>query len=148
MIYLINSAFHAAHMLTQHEGACRNLHGHTYNVQVALEVPDSDVFQTNRNMAVDFSELKGVVDAAVRQFDHALIGPPEVIKGLLGEDETRKVLVTKGDPTVEEIARIMHKQIGFFLAQASINLGILITFRAIQIFETEKQGVRYEPQSE
>jgi 6-pyruvoyltetrahydropterin/6-carboxytetrahydropterin synthase len=55
--------FDAAHVLTNHAGQCRNLHGHTYHVIV--EVSD---------MVIDFKDLKQVIrDVIVERFDHAFI---------------------------------------------------------------------------
>jgi 6-pyruvoyltetrahydropterin/6-carboxytetrahydropterin synthase len=49
--------FEAAHRLPRHPGACRELHGHSYELVVGVErtVGPSD------GMVLDFSELKGIV---------------------------------------------------------------------------------------
>jgi len=62
--------FDCAHMLSNYDGKCNNLHGHTYKLQVTLEG------KTNKNtyMLIDFNELKSILDSAVMQkFDHAVI---------------------------------------------------------------------------
>lgn len=48
--------FSAAHKLIDYEGNCANLHGHTWGVEVLLEVPD-DV-----DMAIDFREAKQAIE--------------------------------------------------------------------------------------
>jgi len=69
--------FHAAHFLPNHEGLCRNLHGHTYKLKVEvrsalpnyLEKKDSG---PEMGMVVDFSILKKVVEENVlRELDHS-----------------------------------------------------------------------------
>jgi 6-pyruvoyltetrahydropterin/6-carboxytetrahydropterin synthase len=61
--------FDAAHVLTNHTGQCKNLHGHTYRivVEVAEGVDDHD-------MVIDFKDLKQVVrDVILDRFDHAFV---------------------------------------------------------------------------
>ena len=61
--------FDAAHVLINHVGQCKNLHGHTYRVvvEVAEVVGDSD-------MVIDFKDLKQVIyDVVLARFDHAFI---------------------------------------------------------------------------
>jgi 6-pyruvoyltetrahydropterin/6-carboxytetrahydropterin synthase len=61
--------FDAAHVLTNHAGQCRNLHGHTYRVivEVAEEVDGQD-------MVIGFKDLKQVLrEVILERFDHAFI---------------------------------------------------------------------------
>lgn len=61
--------FDAAHVLTNHRGHCKNLHGHTYRlvVEVAQVDPDAD-------MVIDFKDLKKVMQEVILdRFDHAFI---------------------------------------------------------------------------
>jgi len=59
--------FEAAHRLPRHEGKCRLPHGHSYRLAVTVERevdPES-------GLAIDFSELKAVVEREVLQaLDH------------------------------------------------------------------------------
>ena len=45
--------FDAAHVLTNHQGLCKNLHGHTYRVDVSVAQGDGDT----RDMVIDFKDL-------------------------------------------------------------------------------------------
>jgi len=61
--------FDAAHVLTHHEGQCRNLHGHTY--RVIVEVAEAE---DGRDMVIDFKDLKQVIrEVILDRFDHAFI---------------------------------------------------------------------------
>lgn len=81
-----------AHMLSGHQGLCRNVHGHTYKMHV--EVAHFGTRQTHSNsepdkegMVVDFKELKQIVtDKIVSKFDHAFIA-------WRNGDETEKAVV-------------------------------------------------------
>ena len=62
--------FDAAHVLTNHAGLCRNLHGHTYRVEVSVagEADGGD------GMVIDFKDLKSLLAETVcARFDHAFI---------------------------------------------------------------------------
>lgn len=57
--------FDCAHMLSNYEGKCANLHGHTYHGTVTISgMPDGDT-----SMVVDYNDIKRVVD----MFDHAIV---------------------------------------------------------------------------
>jgi len=61
--------FAAAHLLTGHAGACRNLHGHTY--RLVVEVEES---AEGSDMVMDFKDLKHILrDVILERFDHAFM---------------------------------------------------------------------------
>ena len=62
--------FDAAHVLTNHQGLCKNLHGHTYRVDVSVTQPEGDT----RDMVIDFKDLKLIANEVVcDRFDHAFV---------------------------------------------------------------------------
>ena len=54
--------FEAAHHLPNHNGKCRNLHGHNYRVRVVVEGDpvDPDGKSSDEGMVVDFAELSSI----------------------------------------------------------------------------------------
>ena len=64
--------FDAAHMLNGHEGNCKNLHGHTYKLQVGVRGPIKEERGTSdEGMVLDFDQLKQVVKREIIQkLDH------------------------------------------------------------------------------
>lgn len=67
--------FDSAHMLSNYNGKCGNIHGHTYKLKVFIKgYPiESDVDQKG-GMILDFSEIKKIIDNyLLNKFDHALI---------------------------------------------------------------------------
>ena len=59
--------FEAAHKLPLHPGKCRELHGHSYHLVVAVDRP----VDATTGMAIDFSDLKLVVRReVVDRLDH------------------------------------------------------------------------------
>ncbi|MGN0855230.1 MAG: 6-carboxytetrahydropterin synthase QueD [Kiritimatiellia bacterium] len=62
--------FDAAHVLTNHQGLCKNLHGHTYRVDVSVAQAEDDAC----DMVIDFKDLKRIATEVVcNRFDHAFI---------------------------------------------------------------------------
>lgn len=56
--------FSAAHRLSFHKGQCKNLHGHTWKVEVA-------VWQAEyKDMVVDFGEIKSIIR---EELDHKVL---------------------------------------------------------------------------
>lgn len=61
--------FDAAHVLTNHQGLCKNLHGHTYRVDVAVATPDLEA-----DMVMDFTDIKRIATEEIcSRFDHAFV---------------------------------------------------------------------------
>ncbi len=61
--------FDMAHRLSFHKGKCRNLHGHSYRMEVVLEgEPDEN------GMLIDFQEMKRIVkEHVVDILDHSTV---------------------------------------------------------------------------
>ena len=102
--------FDAAHVLTDHQGLCRNLHGHTYRVDVSVST------ETDGDMVIDFKELKGVLtEVILGRFDHSFIYNP----GSAGESEIAAVVEKHGmrtvaipfRSTVENLARMFYNEL-------------------------------------
>ena len=85
--------FDAAHILTNHQGLCKNLHGHTYRVDVSVAQGSGDT----RDMVIDFKDLKRIASEVVcERFDHAFIYNTESA----GEREIAAVVEKNGMRTV------------------------------------------------
>ncbi len=62
--------FESAHRLPNHPGQCRELHGHSYELWVTVDRP----VETSSGMALDFSDLKRIVqEAVVTRLDHRYV---------------------------------------------------------------------------
>lgn len=85
--------FDAAHILTNHQGLCKNLHGHTYRVDVSVTQEAGDT----RDMVIDFKDLKKIATETIcDRFDHAFIYNTESV----GEKEIAAVVEKHGMRTV------------------------------------------------
>ena len=102
------SAFDAAHFLSDYDGKCENLHGHRWRVIAWIEVDELQTSGQEKDMVVDFGDFKRALRSLAAQFDHMFIVEegslaPETIAAL--ESETFKLLVGPWRTTSENFAR-------------------------------------------
>lgn len=68
-------SFEMAHSLSGYDGACREIHGHSYKLFVTVQgKPNDDPSDPKYGMVMDFGELKRIVGRLiVDRYDHALV---------------------------------------------------------------------------
>ncbi|PKM79336.1 MAG: 6-carboxytetrahydropterin synthase QueD [Firmicutes bacterium HGW-Firmicutes-13] len=103
-----------AHILSDHKGLCKNLHGHTYRMQVQISRKNKGLLQNTLHsdgMVIDFSDLKDIVQKKfIDPLDHAFMhwrnsnDPVEHQIAELLKNNGKKVITVNYRPTVEEIA--------------------------------------------
>ena len=64
-----------AHALYNYAGKCKNIHGHSYTLQVTvIGTPINESGDPEDGLIIDFGDLKKIVNEnVVDQFDHALV---------------------------------------------------------------------------
>ena len=108
--------FEMAHALWNYDGACRNIHGHSYKLFITVAgVPSRDQGHPKFGMVIDFTDLKKLVKEPIVDFlDHSLV----VYRAAEGEtlDAVRalyeKVHVFDFQPTCENLVLYMVEIIG------------------------------------
>ncbi|MDG2959337.1 6-carboxytetrahydropterin synthase QueD [Bisgaard Taxon 10/6] len=119
-------SFDMAHILDGHDGKCRNLHGHTYKLQVEVS---GDLYQQGpkKGMVMDFADLKDIVKTLILEpMDHAFIYDTSSereckIAALLNELDSK----TFGMPTrttAEEMARFIFNRLKSELPLSAVRL--------------------------
>lgn len=119
-------SFDMAHILDGHDGKCRNLHGHTYKLQVEVS---GDLYQQGpkKGMVMDFADLKDIVKTLILEpMDHAFIYDTSSereckIAALLNELNSK----TFGMPTrttAEEMARFIFNRLKSELPLSAVRL--------------------------
>jgi 6-pyruvoyltetrahydropterin/6-carboxytetrahydropterin synthase len=109
--------FEMAHALWNYDGACRNIHGHSYKLFVTVEgIPNNDSGHPKFGMVIDFGDLKKLVKEPVVDFlDHSLVvyreSEGETLEAVRSLYE--KVHVFDFQPTCENLVlyiveKIMH----------------------------------------
>jgi 6-pyruvoyltetrahydropterin/6-carboxytetrahydropterin synthase len=88
------------HRLPFHSGHCRNLHGHSYRMRVAISGRPDD-----HGMVMDFYDLGAIVDPIVAMLDHAFIcdSGDEVMQRFFRDYPDFKVVHVPFTTTVENI---------------------------------------------
>ena len=68
-------SFEAGHALYGYDGKCKNLHGHSYHLEVTvMGTPITDTSNVKCGMVIDFGDLKKIVkEDIVDVFDHSMI---------------------------------------------------------------------------
>ncbi len=114
----VSTDFSAAHSLPRHPGKCKNLHGHTYKVDVVVEGDKKE----DTECVADFSEVKAVVEEVIDLVDHKFLN--EIISY----------------PTSENIALFMKEQLEKKLNDS--NLGV--SLYSLRIWEGKDKWVMVE----
>jgi 6-pyruvoyltetrahydropterin/6-carboxytetrahydropterin synthase len=123
-----------AHMLANHNGKCRNIHGHTYKMQVEIAQNKggltSNMGKTDHGMVLEFNDIKEIVNRLiVDKLDHAFLywkdstDPMEHEIAEVLKKYDRKMVVIDYRPTAEEMALSFKKEID---AEIS-SLGVIVT---------------------
>ena len=129
--------FDSAHLLSNYDGKCNNLHGHTYKLQVTLE----GEVDSKSGMLLDFNKIKEVLNVAILQhFDHAII----FSSAELQENSEKELLLwackfnkkyielPEGKSTCENMAPIIKAYIRVYLKNIKVeNLDV-----SVKLWET------------
>ena len=97
--------FETAHRLSKdYLGKCSNIHGHSWNGEIAVTAPKLDVF----DMAIDFSDIKEFCKMVESKLDHKLIlWVNDPLVPLLQDADT-EVFTMQKNPTSEALAEMIY----------------------------------------
>ena len=117
----VREHFDAAHYLRGYRGKCENLHGHRFQVMVAVRASAVDQI----GLAFDFAELKRHLREILERLDHTCLNevPP----------------FDRINPSSENIAATIYSELEGRLAGVSIS--------SVQVCESPEACVTYLPQS-
>lgn len=116
--------FSAAHSLRDYPGACRNLHGHNWTVQVFLCADSLD----GSGMAVDFRTVKKELDAILSELDHHYLNELPAFREM--------------NPTSENLARHIYQRLSDALGNPRVRVS------GVRVRESANSGVLYSPGGE
>lgn len=132
--------WHCSHQLENHSGLCKNIHGHTYKLEVEVTGPIHNTKKlTDEGMIVDFATFKKYVkEKVVDKFDHALIlnsenGDAELYK--LAKQKGWKTLIMPYRTTAENMCIWIYNQL-----KDIDNLQII----RIRLYETDTSYAEYK----
>ena len=140
----------SAHMLYGHKGLCKNVHGHTYKMQVEVARTDSedDVISNgaSEGMVIDFKALKEIVKGElVDKLDHAYITSGD--SSATEEYQITELLTSLGmkiydlgeRPTAENMAREFARFINRRLNEAYYGIRLV----SVTVWETPTSFSKY-----
>lgn len=126
--------FDAAHILTNHRGLCKNLHGHTY--RVAISVTRAEGLEVD--MVIDFKDLKTIAEEVIcERFDHAFIynstseGECEI--AAVVQKHAMRTVALPFRSTAENLARNFYGELRKRIPEIS----------AVKVWETEESCAEY-----
>jgi len=96
---LVKDKFSSAHNLRNYNGKCENIHGHTFEVELLLELEKLNSI----GISIDFKDVKKVLKCELEKLDHYYlnqISPFDTI-----------------NPSAENIAKFLYKSIKKELAE-------------------------------
>ena len=135
-----------AHLLEDHKGLCKNVHGHDYKMYVTVErIGDKADNPSDAGMVIDFQDLKKVVNVAIIEpLDHAFVfnlndETSVEIADFLGSKIRQKIYGFPFRPTAENMA----KQFFLDINAAFSDLGLSNRCKCITLYETETSSASY-----
>lgn len=115
----VELSFSSAHSLRGYEGACENLHGHNWKVEVTVESAGLD----NLGMVMDFKRIKSEAKKVIDALDHRFLNEVPPFETV--------------NPTAENIAAHIYSGVG-----ASLNGGGIRVSR-VKVWESDTSAASY-----
>ncbi len=107
--------FEMAHSLTDYDGLCKNIHGHSYHLDVTvIGEPIRDTTSPKLGMIIDFGDLKNIVHKEIiGQLDHALLLNEKSDRELISilKKHYEKIVLLPYQPTTENLLEDMALRI-------------------------------------
>jgi len=113
--------FSAAHQLKDFKGACENLHGHNWKIEVCITSESLD----EAGVVIDFRLLRKHLNTVIAGLDHKFLNQLDPFRDR--------------NPSSENIARYVAKQLAILLDDPKINL------RSVSAWESETACATYYP---
>ena len=74
----VSASFSAAHAIKGMVGSCEKLHGHNWKVEIHVVTDDLD----NRGVAIDYRELRSLLQQIVNRLDHSVLNEVPELEGI------------------------------------------------------------------
>ena len=113
----IKDSIASAHFLRGYEGMCKNLHGHTWKIEVVISSSSLDKI----GMVADFIDIKKKLKSFLSALDHVCLNDLPYFK--------------EHNPTTENIAKYIYQN---FSKQVA-----LLKISRVQVWESDSASVTY-----
>ena len=127
-------SFEMAHALRNYDGLCRNIHGHSYKMDITLAgQPLHDESSPKNGMVMDFGDLKRLVnEEIISLMDHALVLNDKTDAQLIEvlKQNYEKIVTVEFQPTTENL-------LNFIAAKIQSRLPETVTLACVRLRETD-----------
>jgi len=128
-------SFEMAHVLSNYDGPCRNVHGHSYKLFVTLSgIPIYDSSNPKNGMVIDFTDLKNIVlNKIVNQFDHSV-----VISRDFDREKTEMMIKIFGNTVIVDYQPTCENMVADFAERLRHEIPGGIKLHSLRLYETTK----------
>ena len=134
-------SFEMAHALRNYDGLCRNIHGHSYKMDITLAgQPLRDEFSPKNGMVMDFGDLKRIVnEEIISLLDHALVLNAKTDTQLVDvlKQNYEKIVIVEFQPTTENL-------LNFIADKLKAKLSERVKLTRIRLRETDTSYADWE----
>jgi 6-pyruvoyltetrahydropterin/6-carboxytetrahydropterin synthase len=127
-------SFEMAHALRNYDGLCRNIHGHSYKMDITLAgQPLQDENSPKNGMVMDFGDLKRLVnEEIISLLDHALVLNAKTDAQLVDvlKQNYEKIVTVDFQPTTENLLE-------FIAAKIQLRLPNNVKLSCVRLRETD-----------
>ena len=105
--------FEMAHAIHGYAGACRHVHGHSYELHVSVAADDNHkAYIPAPGFVTDFKEIKKLVNAAViERFDHKLLLSKAFLEEYPFYTSQENLVSWEAEPTAENMLLFIQKML-------------------------------------
>ena len=134
-------SFEMAHALRNYDGLCRNIHGHSYKMDITLAgQPLHDESSPKNGMVMDFGDLKRLVnEEIISLLDHALVlnakTDAKLVEAL--QQNYEKIVIVDFQPTTENL-------LNFIADKLKAKLSERVKLTRIRLRETDTSYADWE----
>jgi len=113
----VTSDIACAHFVRGHEGKCKNLHGHTWKVEISIQSHQLDSI----GMVADFAVIKKQLREFLSVLDHTCLNDLDYFKQV--------------NPTSENIARYIYEQFSQIIRPLKLS--------KVRVWESDTSSITY-----
>lgn len=103
--------FEMAHAIHGYQGACKNIHGHSYELHVTLGTSSvQKEYIPSPGFIIDFKQIKYLVNVAlIEKFDHSLVLSEAYVKDHPTNHLHDNLIIWEVEPSAENILLYMQQ---------------------------------------
>ena len=124
--------FEVLYAVYGYPGACRNIHGHSYELHVTISsITNQDTYIPSPGFVMDFKEIKRIVNnTVVGKFDHKVLLSAGFVAANPGFASMENLVIFEAEPTAENMLVYIKNEL-------SIKLPGNTRLEYLKIYETK-----------